>query len=297
MENNEENKKELKQKEEKVEKVEKVETIKEKDTKSKNTEPKNEKVAEVTKVETKKEKAVATEKVQAKKETVNPKKNDETKSNNKKVDKKKTDKKSNNKKLDKKSNNKNMTPIIAIVAVIIVIVIGYLVSLNITKYSAIKEIKTVFDAMKAGDEQTIKNYLNETEDTEQENQETDKEITKIMLSKMDYEVISAKPSFNKCTIKLSISNKNLEKIFTNYMQKVFSIVFLQDFTEGTQEEVNTKMKDIFEQQYNSEDIETVSNEVTITMKKENGKWKMEAGDKEVINAILPGYESIMNSLN
>lgn len=295
MENNEEKKKELDQKE-KIEKdelksdqkeknvkdtkkkdtkEEKAETTKKKSTKSKNTEQKDEKVAEVTKVETKKE-------------VVNSKKNDQIKLDNKKTDKNKT---------NKKSSSKNMTPIIAIVAVIIVIVIGYLLALNITKYSAIKEIKTVFDAMKAGDEQTIKNYLNETEDTEQENQETNKEITKIMLSKMDYKVISAKPSFNKCTIKLSISNKNLEKIFTNYMQKVFSIVFLQDFTEGTEEEVNTKMKDIFEQQYNSEDIETVSNEVTITMKKKNGKWNMEAEDKEVINAILPGYESIMNSLN
>ncbi len=318
MENNEENKKELEQKE-KIEKDElksteteknieetkkkdtkleskeleekedakpkKKETTEKKDTKVKNEEQKNEKVDEIQNPEDKKEKADA-----IKKEVANLKKNSEVKSDNKKSDKKK---------INKKSDNKNMKPVIAIVIAIIVVVIGYLIALNIAKYNAIKEVKTIFDAMKAGDEQTIKNYLDENEENEenQEDAETSKEMTRIMLSNMDYKIISVKPNLNKCTIKLNISNKNLEKIFTNYMQKVFSLVFLEEFTEATEEQVNTKMKDIFEEQYNSEDIETVSNEVTITMKKENGKWNMEAGNKEVINAILPGYESIINSLN
>ena len=92
-----------------------------------------------------------------------------------------------------------------------------------------------------------------------------------MLKNLNYEVVSTDVKINECTMKLNISNKNLKTVFGNYISKAFSVAFSQAFGAMTEEEMDEQLKQYFIEQYNSEDIETVTTEVTINMKKKDGK--------------------------
>ena len=189
-------------------------------------------------------------------------------------------------------NKKVIISIIAVVLVIAIICGGYFLRLHLIKSSAIKEVDKIFSAIKSGDEETLKQYVNEenSEDTDSEN----KEMEKVMLSNLNYEVLSADVKSKDCIVKLKISNKNLKELFSNYMQKALSLAFSQAFGRVTEEEMNAQMKQYFQEQYNSDSVETVSNEITVTMTKKDGKWNMSTDEEQLVNAILPGYKEISN---
>ena len=65
----------------------------------------------------------------------------------------------------------------------------------------------------------------------------------------------------------------------------------------TEEEMDEQLKQYFIEQYNSEDIETVTTEVTINMKKEDGKWNIDCDEDAFVDAVLPGYREVEESLN
>ena len=115
-----------------------------------------------------------------------------------------------------------------------------------------------------------------------------------MLSNLNYEVLSADVKSKDCIVKLKISNKNLKEVFSNYMQKALSLAFSQAFGRVTEEEMNAQMKQYFQEQYNSDSVETISNEITVTMTKKDGKWNMSTDEEQLVNAILPGYKEISN---
>lgn len=194
--------------------------------------------------------------------------------------------------MKKLMNKKVIISIIAVVLVIAIICGGYFLRLHLIKSSAIKEVDNIFSAIKSGDEETLKQYVNEenSEDTDSEN----KEMEKVMLSNLNYEVLSADVKSKDCIVKLKISNKNLKELFSNYMQKALSLAFSQAFGRVTEEEMNAQMKQYFQEQYNSDSVETVSNEITVTMTKKDGKWNMSTDEEQLVNAILPGYKEISN---
>ena len=166
------------------------------------------------------------------------------------------------------------------------------------KTEALKEIEAVFNAMKSGDKDAIKQYL-DGEDTSEDNEETDEsgeEMAKIMLSQLNYEVVSTDANLKECNVKLKITNKDLKTVFSNYMQKAFTIAISQAFGKTT-EEMNKQLEQYFEEQYNSESVETVSTELAIKMTKKDGKWNMDANEDEVLNAILPGYQEILKTIS
>lgn len=201
---------------------------------------------------------------------------------------------------EKLKNKKVIISVIAIILVITIICGGYFLALHLMKSSALKEVNNVFSAIKSGDEETLNRYLGEENSSEKESKEENqesKEMQKVMLSNMNYEIISSDVNFKECVVKLNISNKDLEKVFTNYMQKAFSLAFSQAFGQMTEEDMNTQMEEYFKAQYNSEGVETITNEITVTMTRKDGKWNMNADKDQVLNAILPGYKSIIESFN
>ena len=194
--------------------------------------------------------------------------------------------------MKKLMNKKVIISIIAVVLVIAIICGGYFLRLHLIKSSAIKEVDKIFSAIKSGDEETLKQYVNEenSEDTDSEN----KEMEKVMLSNLNYEILSADVKSKDCIVKLKVSNKNLKEVFSNYMQKAVSLAFSQAFGKISEEEMNTQMKQYFQEQYSSDSVETVSNEITVTMTKKDGKWNMNIDEEQLVNAILPGYKDVSN---
>ena len=171
---------------------------------------------------------------------------------------------------------KKILKIALIVILIIVLIIGgYAIALNVTKTQAIDTVDKMFTAIKTGDEEQIKQYIDienaiEENNTTEENIAEDQDMEKAMLKNLNYEVLSTDVKINECTMKLNISNKNLKTVFGNYISKAFSLAFSQAFGAMTEEEMDAQLKQYFEEQYNSDEIETVTTEVTINMKKENG---------------------------
>lgn len=189
-----------------------------------------------------------------------------------------------------------------LVLIIVLIVGGYFVALNLTKKQALDTVDKMFTAIKTGDEEQIKQYINieeltEEEETTEENTSEDQEMEKAMLKKLNYEVISTDVKLNECTVKVNISNKDLKTVFGNYMAKAFSLAFSQAFGAMTEEEMDNQLKQYFEEQYDSDSIETITTEITIDMKKENGKWNITCDEDKFIDAVLPGYKEVVESLN
>ena len=198
---------------------------------------------------------------------------------------------------------KKILKIALIVILIIALVVGgYFIALNVTKTQALSTVDKMFTALKTGDEEQIKQYINieniiEKNETEEDRTSDNQDMEKTMLKNLNYEVVSTDVKINECTIKLNVSNKNLKTVFGNYISKAFSVAFSQAFVAMTEEEMDEQLKQYFEEQYNSENIETVTTEVTINMKKENGKWNIDCDEDAFVNAVLPGYKEVVESLN
>lgn len=198
---------------------------------------------------------------------------------------------------------KKILKIALIVILIIVLVVGgYFIALNTTKKQALDTVDKMFTALKTGDEEQIKQYINikdviEENETSEDNLAEDQDMEKAMLKNLNYEVVSTDVKINECTIKLNISNKNLKTVFGNYISKAFSVAFSQAFGAMTEEEMDEQLKQYFIEQYNSEDIETITTEVTINMKKEDGKWNINCDEDAFVDAVLPGYREVEESLN
>ena len=198
---------------------------------------------------------------------------------------------------------KKILKIALIVILIIALVVGgYFIALNVTKTQALSTVDKMFTALKTGDEEQIKQNINienviEQNETEEDSTSDNQEMEKTMLKNLNYEVVSTDVKINKCTMKLNVSNKNLKTVFGNYISKAFSVAFSQAYGAMPEEEMDAQLKQYFEEQYNSEDIETVTTEVTINMKKENGKWNIDCDEETFVNAVLPGYKEVVESLN
>lgn len=197
---------------------------------------------------------------------------------------------------------KKVLKIALILLLIIVLTVGgYFVALNLTKKQALDTVDKMFTAIKTGDEEQIKQYINieelTEEETTEENISEDQEMEKAMLKNLNYEVISTDVKLNECTVKVNISNKDLKTVFGNYMAKAFSLAFSQAFGAMTEEEMDNQLKQYFEEQYDSDSIETITTEISIDMKKENGKWNITCDEDKFVNAILPGYKEVVESLN
>ena len=151
---------------------------------------------------------------------------------------------------------KKILKISLIVILIIALVVGgYFIALNMTKKQAMDTVDKMFTALKTGDEEQIKQYINikdviEENATSEDNIADNQDMEKAMLKNLNYEVVSKE-----------------------------------------------QLKQYFIEQYNSEDIETVTTEVTINMKKEDGKWNIDCDEDAFVDAVLPGYREVEEALN
>lgn len=203
----------------------------------------------------------------------------------------------------KKSLKITLIVILAIVVVVAIVCGGYFLTIKLQEKSALETVGSLFTALKSGNEDEIKQYINIDElndDTENDEEETtmmnDDAMAKAMMQNLNYEVVSTDSKINNCTVQLNVSNKNLKTVIQNYITYAFSLALSSAFGGMTEEEMNAKMEEYFVEQFNSEDLETVTNQLTLNMKKENGKWNIDCDKNQLLNAIMPGYSEMMESL-
>lgn len=203
---------------------------------------------------------------------------------------------------------KNVKILIIVLASIVVLaglaVGGYFLSLHFTKVKALKAVDEVFVSLKSGDVNQLKKYINlsDSESTSDEVTDGDKEdddnkTALIMLKNLNYEVVDTDIGFKNCTITLNVSNKDIKTVFSKYISNLFSLAISSAFGQITEEELNQKAEETLEKEYNSDEVETVTNPLTLNLVKENGKWNVNFDKTELLNAVLPGYTEVIESLS
>ena len=203
---------------------------------------------------------------------------------------------------------KNVKILIIVLASIVVlaglVVGGYFLSLHFTKVKALKAVDEVFVSLKSGDVNQLKKYINlsdsestSDEITDGDEEDDDNKTALIMLKNLNYEVVDTDIGFKNCTITLNVSNKDIKTVFSKYISNLFSLAISSAFGQITEEELNQKAEETLEKEYNSDEVETVTNPLTLNLVKENGKWNVDFDKTELLNAVLPGYTEVIESLS
>ena len=203
---------------------------------------------------------------------------------------------------------------ILIVAVVAALAVGgYFAALKIQENKVLARVDDIFTAIKSGDEDAMKEYINmddaeeQAEDATKDNEAAedaaesvvdDEEMLKVITQNLNYEVVSKDTKWNDCTLKLNISNKDFKTVFSGYISKAFALALSSAFSndKNAEEKMEKELETYFQEQYNSDSVPVVSNEVTLNVKKENGDWKVNYDKAALLNAIMPGFSDIEKSL-
>ena len=118
-----------------------------------------------------------------------------------------------------------------------------------------------------------------------------------MLKNLNYEVVSVKPKFNECEVGLKVTNKNVGSDFEKMFSKILILSFSTDLEDMFEPQLNKKLNEEFEKIYNSDDIKTETNNITVTLKRKDRTWNLSGDKDEITNALLPGYSDISSELN
>ena len=191
--------------------------------------------------------------------------------------------------------------ILIVVVIILIATATYYVMLKQEQAKVEQNIETIFNALKSGDTDTQNKYLaydkmfENTEDTEETILEEDNTQFNELFRKLDYKIISTSANLKKATVVVEITNKDCGTIFTNYFAKALQLAFVSAFSnEYSEEELDSQLQQYLIEQVESEDIQTITNTISLDMEKENGEWKITTDTNVLVNAILPGFIDKIN---
>lgn len=187
--------------------------------------------------------------------------------------------------------------IIIVIAVALVGVGGYFGYLQLVKNSALQSIDEKFTNIKEGNISELEKYTSIDESTSSSDKEEEEWLMKLMLKNLNYEVVSAKPKFNECEVELKVTNKNVGSAFEKMFSKLLTLSFSTDLEDMSESQLNDKLNEEFEKIYDSDDVKTETNNITVTLKREDGTWNLSGDKDEITNALLPGYSDISSELN
>lgn len=217
------------------------------------------------------------------------------------------------------NNKKNKIAWIILVIALVAIVAGVIYYVANSVNEPKKATETFFEALKSGDFDTVEQYisiddiikdaeekmandsdmLNETEeettDTQKEKEEMI-EIAKPFYSDLTYTIKNVEKKGKEANVEVEVTAKDMSTIMQNFIGKVFTKAFSSAFSEDTTEEEQTDealnmLKESIEE---ASATKTVTN--TITLKKEDGKWKIENNDK-LKEVLFPGADDLQDSMN
>jgi flagellar basal body-associated protein FliL len=196
----------------------------------------------------------------------------------------------------KKKMKKNLKIIVlAIVVVLLIVAVGYFAVLKTEERQVNEKIDSMFENLISSEDnsqkQEIFNSIGESDE--------DNSAYNLLFSKITYSVKKVDSKWKKADVTLEVTNKNMKEVIINYFTQTFKLSFANAFSNTyTEEELNEQLNQYLQEQLESDEIENITTEVTINMTKENGEWNISQENKtELINAILPGFEEVVNQIN
>ena len=207
------------------------------------------------------------------------------------IDNKKQNKKQN--KNEKEKSNKKIGYWVGGI-VLLVIVLAIVTALLLLPTTPEKTVEGMLNSLKNADFTGINKYVNYNEIVNEsdmlQNSEMDEETQSLLFNKLTWKILNIAKEENTASVEVEITNKDFDKIISNYTQEALRIAFSGE--SFTQEEQNNKLKE----QLKNEEIGTKTVTTTIQLIKQDGEWKVQA-DESLVNALLPGLQEAINSLN
>ncbi len=256
---------------------------------------KKEELKENKKEEVKVEKAKENKKEEVKAEKTKENKKEEVKAKKEEVKTPKTDNKKFEVKTGKtkkiKNNTKKTKWIVSSITVIaVLIIVALLTFMIVTSSDPKKSIDGFLTNLKAGDFEKAQEFM--TGEGLLEEEQFNMETKKLLFDKIAWKITKITKENEKATVELEVTNKDFQTIMSNCMKKV-----MEDFRailEGNSIEQN--MEKYFEEELKNEEVQTTTATKTIQLVKENKKWKI-VSNEELVDALLPGLQETINSLN
>ena len=198
--------------------------------------------------------------------------------------------------IEEKKEKKGVAVRIIVIVIILLAIIG-LIYLAIP--SPEKVVNNAFSDLKNGDFENIEQYINYDElvedtgmNTDSEEQMSQEEIDRerLLYEDLEWRIKSVQSEGDTATVEVETTNKDYRTIFNNYFQTLIQKVFSNEDLSDEQ------IEEAFVQELQKDDVERVTTTQTITLTKQDGKWRITVDDS-LKNAIYPGLEDAINSIN
>lgn len=178
--------------------------------------------------------------------------------------------------------------------VLLLVVLAIVTALLLLPATPEKSVEGMLNSLKNADFESVNKYINYEEIVNEsemlQNSEMDEETQSLLFDKLTWKILNISKEENTASVEVEITNKDFNQIITNYTQEALRIAFSGE--SFTQEEQNNKLKE----QLKNEGIGTKTVTTTIQLVKQDGEWKVQA-DESLVNALLPGLQEAINSLN
>ena len=178
--------------------------------------------------------------------------------------------------------------------ILLVVVLAIVTALLLLPATPEKTVEGMLNSLKNADFESVNKYVNYEDIVNEsemlQNSEMDEETQSLLFDKLTWKILNISKEENTASVEVEITNKDFDQIISNYKQEALRIAFSgESFTE---EDQNNKLKE----QLKNEQIGTKTVTTTIQLVKQDGEWKVQA-DENLVNALLPGLQEAINSLN
>ena len=178
--------------------------------------------------------------------------------------------------------------------VLLVVVLVIVTALLLLPATPEKTVEGMLNSLKNADFESVNKYVNYEEIVNEsemlQNSEMDEETQSLLFDKLAWKILNISKEENTASVEVEITNKDFDQIISNYTQEALRIAFSGE--SFTQEEQNNKLKE----QLKNEEVGTKTVTTTIQLVKQDNEWKIQA-DESLVNALLPGLQEAINSLN
>ncbi len=178
--------------------------------------------------------------------------------------------------------------------ILLLVVLAIVTALLLLPSTPEKSVEGMLNSLKNADFESVNKYVNYEEIVNEseslQNSEMDEETQSLLFDKLTWKILNISKEENTASVEVEITNKDFNQIITNYTQEALKIAFSGE--SFTQEEQNNKLKE----QLKNEEIGTKTVTTTVQLVKQDREWKVQA-DESLINALLPGLQEAINSLN
>ena len=198
-------------------------------------------------------------------------------------------------------NKKIITAVVTIIVIALILILGYFAMLKVEQNKVASTIEETFTNLKSSENNDQKEELLEEikNNTEEENGTEDSIDYTVLFNKLDYSIIENKANFKEADVVIDITNKDMKQILGNYLVKIFQLAFSNAFTNTySDEQMNEELANYLKEQMESEEIDSITTQITLKMEKQDGKWIIkEESKEEFVNAVLPGFLDTINEIN